>query len=69
MEQRKVIEVLAKALRRWLEATGKTLYIEPCRRGRNSYCESFNLKLGDEFLNGEISTRSKTCVGSSAGAY
>ncbi len=36
-------------------ATGaKTLYIEPGSPWENGYCESFNSKLRDEFLNGEI---------------
>jgi hypothetical protein len=36
-------------------ATGtKTLYIEPGSPCENGYCESFNSKLRDEFLNGEI---------------
>jgi putative transposase len=38
-----------------LAATGaKTLYIEPGSPWENGYCESFNSKLRDEFLNGEI---------------
>jgi transposase InsO family protein len=42
-------------LRKWLAKTGaKTLYIEPGSPWENSYCESFNSKLRDEFLNGEI---------------
>jgi hypothetical protein len=32
----------------------KTLYIEPGSPCENGYCESFNSKLRDEFLNGEI---------------
>jgi putative transposase len=32
----------------------KTLYIEPGSPWENGYCESFNSKLRDEFLNGEI---------------
>jgi putative transposase len=32
----------------------KTLYIEPGSPWENSYCESFNGKLRDELLNGEI---------------
>jgi putative transposase len=31
-----------------------TLYIEPGSPRENGYCESFNSKLRDEFLNGEI---------------
>jgi putative transposase len=42
-------------LRKWLGARGaKTLYIEPGSPWENGYCESFNSKLHDEFLNGEI---------------
>jgi hypothetical protein len=32
----------------------KTVYIEPGSPWENGYCESFNSKLRDEFLNGEI---------------
>ena len=32
----------------------KTLYIEPGSPWENGYCESFNSKLRDEFLNGKI---------------
>ena len=46
---------MAKDLRKWLARTGaKTLYIEPGSPWENGYCESFNSKLRDEFLNGEI---------------
>ena len=46
---------VARDLRKWLAATGtKTLYIEPGSQWENGYCESFNSKLRDEFLNGEI---------------
>lgn len=48
-------EFVAKQLRQWLETTGtKTLYIEPGSLWENGYCENFNSKLRDEFLNGEI---------------
>jgi transposase InsO family protein len=48
-------EFVARDLRRWLQNTGaKTLYIEPGSPWENGYCESFNSKLRDEFLNGEI---------------
>jgi putative transposase len=48
-------EFVAKDLRKWLAATGaKTLYIEPGSPWENGFCESFNSKLRDEFLNGEI---------------
>ena len=48
-------EFVAKDLRKWLRDTGaKTLYIEPGSPWENGYCESFNSKLRDEFLNPEI---------------
>jgi putative transposase len=48
-------EFVARDLRKWLAKTGaKTLYIEPGSPWENGYCESFNSKLRDEFLNGEI---------------
>ena len=48
-------ELIAKDLRKWLADTGaKTPYIEPDSPWENSYCESFNSKLGNEFLNGKI---------------
>ena len=48
-------EFVAKDLRKWLADTGaKTLSIEPGSLWENGYCESFNSKLRDEFLNGEI---------------
>ena len=48
-------EFVAKDLCQWLADIGaKTLYIEPGSPWENGYCESFNSKLRDEFLNGEI---------------
>ena len=48
-------EFVAKHLRKWLADIGtQTLYIEPGSPWENGYCESFNSKLRDEFLNGEI---------------
>ena len=48
-------EMVAKNLRRWLAGVGaKTLYIEPGSPWENGYCESFNGKLRDELLDGEI---------------
>ena len=48
-------EFIAKALRLWLERLGvQTLYIEPGSPWENGYCESFNSKLRDEFLNIEL---------------
>ena len=48
-------EFLAQELRQWLGKlrTG-TLYIERGSPWENGYCESFNGKLRDECLNGEI---------------
>ena len=48
-------EFVAKSLRNWISAVGaKTAYIEPGSPWENGYCESFNARLRDEFLNGEI---------------
>jgi transposase InsO family protein len=48
-------EMTAKIVRNWLASVGaKTLYIEPGSPWENGYCESFNGKLRDELLNGEI---------------
>lgn len=48
-------EFVAKDLRKWLADTdAKTPYIEPGSHWENGYCESFNSKLRDDFLNGEI---------------
>ena len=48
-------EFIARDLRKWLAGTGtRTAYIEPSSPWENGYCESFNSKLRDEFLNGEI---------------
>jgi transposase InsO family protein len=50
-------EFTAKAVRRWLNDLGvKTLFIEPGSPWENGYVESFNGKLRDELLNGEIFT-------------
>ncbi len=50
-------EFTAKAVRRWLERLGvKTLFIEPGSPWENGYIESFNGKLRNELLNGEIFT-------------
>jgi putative transposase len=39
----------------WIGAVGaKTAYIEPGSPWENGYCESFNSKLRDELLDGEI---------------
>jgi transposase InsO family protein len=48
-------EFVARELRKWLAKLGTgTLYIEPGSPWENGYCESFNGKLRDECLNGEI---------------
>ena len=48
-------EFIAAALRAWIAAVGaKTAYIEPGSPWENGYVESFNGKLRDELLNGEI---------------
>ena len=48
-------EFVAKELRQWLGKLGTgTLFIEPGSPWENGYCESFNGKLRDECLNGEI---------------
>jgi len=42
-------------LREWLDKLGtKTLHIAPGSPWENGYCESFNGKLRDELLNGEL---------------
>ncbi len=48
----------------WLASVGaKTLYIAPGSPWENGYCESFNGKLRDELLNGEIFYSLKECQG------
>ena len=48
-------EMTALEVKRWLQEVGsKTLFIEPGSPWENGYCESFNGKLRDEFLDGEI---------------
>lgn len=48
-------EFIAKNLRKWLAAVGViTTYIEPGSPWENGYCESFNSRMRDEFLNGEL---------------
>lgn len=48
-------EMTAKIVRIWFAKVGaSTLYIEPGSPWENGYCESFNGKLRDELLNGEI---------------
>ena len=48
-------EFIARELQNWLARVGtRTLYIERGSPWENGYCESFNGKLRDECLNGEI---------------
>jgi putative transposase len=48
-------EFIAQAVREWITAVGaKAAFIEPGSPWENGYCESFNAKLRDELLNGEI---------------
>ena len=48
-------EFIAEIVRNWIAAVGaKTAYIEPGSPWENGYCESFNARLRDELLNGEI---------------
>ena len=50
-------EFTAREIRNWLSRLGvKTLFIEPGSPWENGYIESFNGKLRDELLNGEIFT-------------
>ena len=48
-------EFIAEAVRNWIKAVGaKTAYIKPVSPWENGYCESFNRRMRDELLNGEI---------------
>ncbi|QEE37586.1 IS3 family transposase [Methylobacterium sp. WL1] len=48
-------EFIAKTVQDWIAAVGSaTAYIEPGSPWENGYCESFNAKLRDELLNGEV---------------
>ena len=48
-------EFIALTLREWIADVGtQTAYIEPGSPWENGYCESFNSKLRDELLNGEV---------------
>jgi transposase InsO family protein len=48
-------EFVAKAVQKWITAVGaKTAYIERGSPWENGYIESFNARLRDELLNGEI---------------
>jgi len=51
----KQVEFTARPVREWLRKVGvKTLFIEPGSPWENGYIESFNGKLRDELLNGEV---------------
>ena len=48
-------EFIATAVREWIVAVGaKTAFVEPGNPWENGYCESFNARLRDELLNGEV---------------
>lgn len=48
-------EFTSKKIRKWLSNVGViTAYIEPGSPWENGYCESFNARMRDEFLNGEL---------------
>ena len=48
-------EFVAEAVRKWINLVGaQTAYIEPGSPWENGYIESFNARLRDELLNGEI---------------
>jgi transposase InsO family protein len=48
-------EFIAKAVQKWIRAVGaRTAYIAPGSPWENGYIESFNARLRDELLNGEI---------------
>ena len=48
-------EFVAQTGQDWIKAVGaKTAYIQSGSPWKNGYCESFNARLRDEFLNGEI---------------
>lgn len=48
-------EFIAQAVQDWIKAVGaETACIEPGSPWKNGYCESFNARFRDEFLNGEI---------------
>ena len=48
-------EFIAKAVQQWIAAVGaKTAYIAPGSPWENGYVESFNARLRDELLDGEV---------------
>lgn len=56
-------EFIAHEVRTWLTSEGtKTLYIEPGSPWENAYSESFNSRLRDELLNGELFSSEKEAV-------
>ena len=56
-------EFIALAVKRWLAQEGtETLYIEPGSPWENAYSESFNSRLRDELLNGELFSSEKEAV-------
>jgi putative transposase len=56
-------EFIADAVRKWLAQEGTaTLYIEPGSPWENAYSESFNSRLRDELLNGELFSSEKEAV-------
>jgi putative transposase len=48
--------------KRLADTRAKTIYIESGSPWENGFCESFNAKPRDEFLDAESSTPSKSCV-------
>jgi len=48
-------EFTSEKIRKWLQNAGiVTTFIEPGSPWENGYCESFNARMRDEFLNGEL---------------
>jgi len=48
-------EFIATQVRNWITAVGaKTAFIEPGSPWENGYCESFNARFREEFLNAEV---------------
>jgi len=48
-------EFTANEVKKWLKETGvTTMFVEPGSPWQNGYVESFNARMRDEFLNGEI---------------
>jgi hypothetical protein len=65
-------EFVAQPVRDWINAVGaKTAYIEPGSPWENGYCESFNARLRDELLDGEIFysrwTKAQSCTNNQNG--